>query len=419
MAVTIGRIGVSAANGGDGLTIPDPFEVTQSGREVSMSGYYRATTAAEATWVRDQFLGLDPSVNDAEVAVPVTFGTGASELDGYYSPMQVQATLGRGALGASGLFHVDWSATFRRGLDFKLPRIELVTTTAQVTNDYAFVATVGTMGIPNEASYYGVGTSAASTRTTDTGTCLLITPAFATVVIPYAVAPASFYKSSARLEYSVGGTYLSVVGRRDLGTFSLARVNNGLVRATASGSTVTVESYTSGAWTSSSAYRVAFSTTTTDSVTFKEATILKNAPDECTLRLYGLVNNSAGLGVTVDLNVIRGSRVLRLYCTGWSTAVTPWTCAHTTVVAQTSATYGIRRTATLNSNYTTMGATLAESRDLVNGSLTNAAGPRVSVTVFGIGCSVGSVTASTPDGSDAVGGEFYGAVATSQRVVVG
>jgi hypothetical protein len=242
---------------------------------------------------------------------------------------------------------------------------------------------------------------------------------FRTDVLPYAVAPASYYRSSAKIEYSVGGTYLSVIGRRDLGTFSDARISNGLVRASASGSTITVQWYAPSAWTSTSAYRVAFSTTITDSVTFKEATVLKNAPDECTLRLYGLVNNASGLGVTVDLNVIRGSRVVRLYCTGWSTAITPWTCAHTTVVAQTSATYGLRRTATLNGNYTTMGATLAELRDLTNGSLTNSAGPRTSVTVFGIGCSVGSTTGSTPDGSDAIGAEFYGAVATSQRVVVG
>ena len=420
MTVSFGRVGVPAANCGDGLVMLDPFEVVLQGREMTISGYWRGTTALETVWVRDQILGLSPEVNTDEAVVPFVFTDTNS--NGYYRITSVSCGVPRGSLGSGGLFHFDWQITATRAIEFRRSRIEVPFVYAQRANNLALITGTLTHAVPNESQLYKLFNGAPYTYGETTSHGDTRTASFATsneTIVSnsaYSVDPQYFYKAGARIETAVGGgTYLTVVGRRDIDNATWMRATNGLIRVTvASSTTLVVEGYVSGAWTSSSTYSI--SNGGVNALTFIDATVLKNSPEEIIVRLWASHNALAqGYTSTVDIVLRRGQRVAGFFCSAnWSPA---WRLAHSTAVAHTAvATYGIRRTATLNSNYTVMMSDYASTQDLVNGSLSAAVRPKCT---FGVGVSNGSVTTDIPGGAAAVGQTFWNAVSDSQRIAVG
>lgn len=418
MTVSFGRVGVPTASGGDGVTMLDPFEVVLSGREMSIIGYYRGADAATTIWMRDQILGLSPDVNTDELVMPFVFSDTNS--NGYYRVTSVSAGVPRGSLGSGGLFHFDWQITATRAVEFRRTRIDMPTVYGLLVNGMGVTTGDIVHGLPTGASVYRVFFAAtySGSRTSETGAVLLAsyddTATASSGTASYSIAPASFYVGSCRVEYNVSGTYYSVVGRRDLDLSTSARITNGLIRVTpASSTTFTVEWYVSGSWTSASTYSISDGGGA-GTFTISDLTVLRNSAEECVLRLWGNLS-TPGNGATVDISIRRGDRLARLYCSAvWGPQ---WRLAHTTVVAHTAAAlYGIRRTASINSNYTVMMSDYATTQDLVNGRLTSASRSKV---LFGIGCSVGTVVTDVPDGAQSVGQQFYQIVSDSQRLVVG
>lgn len=422
---TFGRVGVGSGYGGDGLTIGDPFEVQQSGRQLSMTGFYRATSAVQAVWVRDQFLGLDPAINPDETAVPFTFGD--SNLDGYYTVTGVQASIPRGSLGSGGLLHVDWQITAERAASWRRSRVELPTTYAFLTNVMGGGLTTADVlhAYPSTAEVYAYPSNTNTTAANRTGAFGSVQLGYfdatgsslaSSGVGSYSIDPADFYEGGCWVDYNMtdGAGRRSIVGRRDIDDLSRWRISNGLVRAYLTGSEISVEWYASGAWTSGSFY--VLSNAGSNQVTFSDAVILKNSAEECTIRLYGyFASLSRGNAATIDLTIRRGHRLLWIYAAAnWSLS---WRLAHSGTVAQTTQPYGLRRSSTINGNHTVMMSDQASTRDTTNGRLTTPSARQR--CLFIVGCSVGSTTSSIPDGADDVGYQAYVSIADSQRVVTG
>ena len=262
---TYGRVGVSTTYGGDGLAILDPFEVQQQGRQISMTGYHRATSAVQAVWIRDQFLGLDPANNPDEVGVPFTFGD--SNLDGYYTVQSVQASIPRGSLGSGGLLHIDWSIAAERAASWRRSRVELPTTYAFLTNVMGGGLTTADIlhAYPSLAEVYAYPSNTNATAANRVGAHGSVQLGYfdatgslsaGSGVGSYSIDPAEFYESACWVDYNMtdGAGRRSIVGRRDLDDLTRWRVSNGLVRAYLTGSEISVEWYAAGSWTSGSFY---------------------------------------------------------------------------------------------------------------------------------------------------------------------
>lgn len=423
---TLGRVGVGTSLGGDGLVIPDPFEVQQQGRQISMAGYYRAASAVEAVWVRDQILGLDPANNPDETAVPMTFTD--TNLNGYYSITSASASIPRGSLGSGGLLHVDWSISAERAVSWRRSRVELPTTYAFVTNVMGGGLTTADIlhAYPALAEVYAYPSntnSSAANRVGEHGDVQLGyfdatgSSSQGTGVGSYSIAPANFYAASCKIDHNMtdGSGRRNIIGRRDIDDLTRVRLSNGLVRVDVGPATdVNVSWYVSGVWESGSIFQ--FSNAGSNTVTFTDAVILKNSPEECTLRLYGyFASLSRGNTATVDITIRRGHRIAWFYASAnWSPT---WRFAHSGTIAYTTQPYGLRRSSTIDGNYTVLMSDQASTRDAVNGRLTCPSARQR--CLFMAGCSAGSSTSSIPDGADDVGYQGYVSIADSQRVVTG
>lgn len=423
---TFGRVGVGTSIGGDGLVIPDPFEVQQQGRQVTMTGYYRATSAIQAVWVRDQLLGLDPANNPDETAVPFTFGD--ANLNGYYTVTSVQASIPRGSLGSGGLLHVDWTITAERASSWRRSRVELPTTYAFLTNTMGGGLTTGDIlvGYPSLAEVYAypvVTNASAANRVGEYGSVQLgYVDATGSLsagsgVGSYSIDPANFYEACCKVEYDTTGglDFRTVVGRRDIDNVQRWRINNGFVRVYVSPTTdFTIAWYVGGVWESTSIFQI--SNAGSNLVTVTDAVILKNSPEECTIRCYGFFASLArGNTATIDITVRRGHRLVWFYCAAnWQLT---WRLGHPGTIAYTTQPYGLRRSSTIDGNHTVLMSDQASTRDATNGRLTV---PAVRNRVlFIVGASAGSTTSTIPEGADDVGYQAYVSVADSQRVVTG
>lgn len=436
MTCTIGRVGVSTANGGDGLSLADPFEWQVSGRQVQIAGRHVASSDAAATWFAEQIQGLDPSLNLDEPSIPFT-SSAVPTLDGYYSVEGAQATIGRGALG-TGTLHVDWQVSMRRAVDSTKPRLEIphtwafLTNTLSVTQANLFLGTPGGATNIRQSFTPNVG-NALVMRASETGTVEGLynnnaaSSSTGYSVAQYVVTPQSFYKGGCRISNGSG----SVVGRRDLtlptGSDTVT-VSNGLVRLQyTSGTTFTVSYYLAG-WVSLLTFPIAEGFAAYPDATPKAVSVLKNGSDEVVLRFVLIRTDTSYTGavrsVTVDVSVRRGSMMVHLGCVVNST-VTGISLRSSTAVAGTSINGGIRSTsADVNGVYKLVTSNNVATRDTTNLGLYS--DPLFTQkALFGVGWAEGVGSNTTGTGgknfnyTTDISQEFFFANATTQRVVVG
>lgn len=418
---TIGRIGVDTSAGGDGTTLQHPFDWQQQGRVVQLQGLHQAATDAAAVWLMQQILGLDPSNNPDEEWVPVTSATVAT-LNGFFRVTSATATVPQGSLG-TGTRLVQWSVTMERAPAWRQPITELSLLSATLTNSSSVTNVVGLIAAPQntaidwQTSWSG-GTYA--TRAAENGTVEINYPNAAqslsasSKVTKLQVSPGSFYSGSAYIESATLG---KVVGRGDAAVGDGWRIGNGIVRAGSfSTNTFSFQWWNGSSWVTGTTIKYVPQSALTATRAFKTVSVLRNAPDECALRLVLGVTFTDSITAlyTFDIVARRGERLLRCYASG--AASTSHQLAFNATTASTSTTWGIRSTNKISSEYVVITSDNGTTKDTTNGTL-GSSNPASGKTYFGLGVSGDGTTNGKPDGSDYVSQQSYVVYGSSQRVV--
>lgn len=421
-AFSIGRVGVAIADGGDGLEFPNPTTWQQSGRTVRLTGIYVAASQAAAVFVVNQVLGLDPANQLDETAVPVYSST-VTELNGWFEVLSADATIGRGALGAGGTMIVEWTVTLARAAAWRRPQIELTFAYSGLVNGWGVTSADLIEALPGTAVGWVVGNSYA-TRTGQRGAVNIARlAAYTPGTWPGASYGAArfttdvdkYYRGAAYVEDSATG--LTYVGRTDSGSPLTTRIGNGLVRVIAGATAqLTFQWWNGSAWTSGRAFNflAAFNV---NPVTLTNATVLKNAADECILRLGGYNSPATSANydqVNIDVSIRRGDRCARFFVSAGSGFGAVMAAA--SALAGTSKNYGMRSTSTVDSEYLVLTTDRATTRDLVNGKLT--AGVGYPPLMFGLGVTSGGGTGTGLEDADGIGAQLMAVYGTTQKPVV-
>ena len=421
---TIGRIGVDVANGGDGATLNHPFEWSQSGRQVTLQGIQKQSSDNTATWLVEQILGLDPSNNPDEEWVPITSAT-VPELNGYFRIVSADATLPQGSLGA-GTAIVQWQVVAERARIASAPTVQVPTIHAGLTNSVS--VTTGSnpqllLALPSGFGSTWGETGTAGTRAGENGTSDIFyanvaIPSNAQVTLNSYLPPANYYTAAAYVDRSGFG---QAVGRADGVPSDGWRISNGLIRLQSfSGATFTVSWWNGSAWTTASSFTLSVisswsgSATTGATLTYRSVQILRNAPDECVIRLTGSAAYATGpYPVTVDVSVRRGDKLARIYVSG---ATSSATFGFTSTTLCTAITGGLRSTSLVNTRYVTLTSDKHTSTSTANGTLT-ASAPSGGKVMFTVGS--GTATTGSPDGASQVALQGFVIYGSTQLVVVG
>jgi hypothetical protein len=397
---TLGRIGVTAVNGGDGfLVLKEPHDITVTGDgAMSIAGTHVSSTTniQELMWVRDMVTAL--ADRGSEPVIPCTFSS-FEHLDGYYR------VTGAGADRTPGA--TTWHVDLERIQDYRNPKTEIHTLCGIVTNSHG--ATTGNIWVGNPggtASYYhGFGLGLASTTVsngdgfTQTNWSASENQAALAGFNPFVqhlyVPAANWYKGGCRIEYDVpndpfsSSGYLGVVGRRAFPTSDIMarlRLSNGLVRVQAD--TVSgVNTY----WWDGSAWDGPYKWDQVNGtpLVWLSASVLRNTPEECAIRLMAQVTGDTLGPVYLDLSIRRGSRNIIGYLVGagYQTSF-QFTVTPNPTYAGTTITGGVRRTANDGSgNRTFLVSNNATTISTANGSIAQAAAG--SPLLFAIGNEVG------------------------------
>lgn len=435
---TLGRIGIDGSAAGDGTTLQHPYEWTQSGTSVTLSGLHVAASDDQAALMVNNIDSFDPTSEPYEPVVAVT-SSSAPTLNGWYRVMGASATLGRGSIG--GTRHVSWSATLRR-----MPMSTQIEATTQygallsgptdATLNAAGDANGAICGFPNAAVDVDCGdstrrTKAAVTRTTEDGASVRI--AYGGSFLPgtlyhaWTVDPASAYVGSCRVK----GTYGSTSGLLFLGHALQPEVDtnfelsNGLIRAklNASGALI-IQAWDSGSWvtvgpaTWTITGTISASTFSWAATSTSVITIIANSPERCTVRIVGDQISAGGTRrgrLWVDLTVKRGSRVVQI---DLNTDFSPsWSIAPSSNSASTTSTnYARQTTADASGNRWVVAATGTLTFNTTTGAVTNAS--TVTTGYWAIGSEIDGASATGPNTAQAVAYEFFAGRGESARVVI-
>lgn len=312
MAMTIGRVGIDIA-----LPEPESWSEGADGR-VSLQGWLTASTSADASFLREQILGLaDPF---GEPFVPVTLGHD-DERDGWYQVLDVDVEHVLGQTEIDGGRR--WSCTLRRLPYRTQPRYELHRYGTVWTNSHSItegVYVTGFVGLPATSVAVDLGATGytRTLRSSDTGEVAIYdgVQSYDHVVSAY-VPIADAYDGAAKIEVDVDGsqTWRTVVGTDIRALPTRWRLGNGMIRTTwdTTNHGFAVEVYDTGSWeelgtvTTSNYFLISdesASFITTDPV---EVGVLRNDPLACTLRLV-FDYESALSRMFCDVTVRRGDR---------------------------------------------------------------------------------------------------------------
>lgn len=421
---TIGRVGVDVANGGDGNTLNHPLDWSQAGRQVTLRGIQKQSSDNAATWLVEQILGLDPANNPDEEWVPITSAT-VPELNGYFRVLSAQAVLGQGSLG-TGTGIVQWQVVAERARIASAPTVQVPTIYAGMTNTVGVVTASNPqlmLALPSGyGSTWGVtgtaGTRAGENGTSDIFHANVAIPSNAQVTLNSYVPPANYYTAASYVDRSGFG---QAVGRSDGVPADGWRIGNGLIRVqSVSGATFTASWWTGSAWTTATSFTVSAisswsgSATTGATLAFKSVQVLRNAPDECVVRLTASATYATGpYPVTVDVSVRRGDKLARIYVSG---ATSSATFGFTSTTACTAITGGLRSTAVVNTRYVTLTSDKHTSTSTANGTLT-ASAPSGGKCMFAVGGA--TATTGSPDGAAQIALQGFVIYGSTQLVVVG
>ncbi len=411
MSLTIGRIGVTAANGGDGATLAGPDNVTREGSTLTLTGAIYGSTQAESVWQARQIAGL---VDADEPVVPVTFSD-AAELDGFYRV--AAAAVNYQMVGSTSYqAFIPWQVQLEEIRDFRLPRIEFPVLYGLLTNSVGITAYDPAWGIPGTVvDYYQDITADQTTRSVAEGGTARVwygngyTTVGPTVTLArLVVAPGVAYHASARVEYEASSAvYRSVVGRASWPFAGDVRLSNGLVRvewSAATSSTLTLSWWDGSSWSALSTF--AFTApASAGTFTATSARVVRNTPEQCVVRFNATPSNTLYGSVTFDVMVRRGVRWATVYCQSPVNMI--WVCGFTSTTATTAITGGLRRTSNNGSGDREIIVTpAAATANHTAGTLTVNIGARTAL--FGIGCEVNGSAASGRDVNGEQRDEFFG-----------
>lgn len=408
----IGRIGLAAANGGDGYSFEEPSEISQDGDSLAVSGFQQETTIAKLTWLRDQILGLTDQVG--ETAVPVRFSDYA-HLNGYYKVQSTSANRSPGGLA--------WSAALERITDWVYPRVDHYIVGGLLSNSHS--VTTGYLVYMVPAGAYWDTIAAAGLGTRSTGDSVSIdyesvsgTSGAQNVVTSYNVDPQYWYRGGCRIEYDVAdnGTFYEVVGRRSFTTDATTgqlRLSNGVVRVAwdSTAGEINCWWWDGSAWDGPTAFTPAISTVDQTAIA---AAVLRNNADEVSVR-YTLVQSGVTTNaVYLDITLRRGSR--NVVCYGQSRAVRAWRMRFTTSTSCTSITGGLRRTSdNAGGNRELLVSQNATTITTGTGMVTQAS--TFTSGLFAIGCEVGGSGAAGINTAANQSAEFFYPLQQTSRVV--
>lgn len=415
---SMGRIGLSSASGGDGLSFSHPFAWSQNGLQISLQGMHVCSSDAQAVWLANNIVGLDPAANPDEPWIPVCSQT-VTQICSMLRVTSAQAVIDRGSLNGGNKV-VQWQVTGERALSGgSSARVELSTISSLVQNGWSVTQYAACQSIPWGSYMRGYVISADSTtRTGQNGTAEVRlfsagTPNVYSGSTIMVYEPDVHYVGSASIQSSDG----MIVGRRDLTwTTDAWYVGNGLVRFKVNTGVVTFEWWNGSTWAGSTNFNVYAPT----QVSFIRQLILRNTPEECVLRLTGQTTISHATGgtvsekeITVDISVRRGDLFGKLYVASADSVTHNLRFATNTTCVTTNTTGGIRTSATVSSRYPFITSDYATTTDTTNGRLTSAGRTRC---MFAIG--VGATTTGDLSGVAGLSKQTFAAWGEAQRVAV-
>lgn len=320
--MTIGRIGLATASGGDGFSLYEASEITQSDNQVTLSGIQSGGTDIVNVWLRDQFLGLG---HGFEPTIPIT-STTWPELDGFYTVRGVTADRMPGGLA--------WSLSLERVADWRSPKVNQFAVYGLIDNGVSVTATSSYFYAPPGTTQWTEGLGVL--RTTSDGASEVAgdsesSSSGGAVKYPsYTVPIANYYKGAARVLYDPNndGTQRLVIGRKGITTrLDDISITNGLVRVNFTSDDILASWYSGDAGvagTYESSINLNLRAGTNGLVVVDAASVILNTPECVTVRYPG--HTTIGLGFslffTVDISVRRGSRVVSGYAQ--STGTPQW-----------------------------------------------------------------------------------------------
>lgn len=405
MTLQIGRVGLD-------VTLGEPsIKWTEKGDQVSVSGNYFASTQADARIIRQQLLGYD--TNEFEPTVPVVWSTETTRT-GYYRISEVSVD----TVPETFLGYVPFSLSMTRVQGYASPKTESIFEGADRTSKPGGVTTGAWCAITTAAANAAnspTGGSASTTRTASGATLTFVNLNAYASTLTSTILPANWYDGAATL--TAGGKV--VVGRQIApGNAAAWQIDNGLLKIVpGSGHMLDLYIWSAGAWVGPTGFMVGSGGgSMADAGTPSSVTVLRNAPEEVTIRL--LAGTSFNIEYTIDLSLRRGSRFVSVTNTLNLNGHNPGVAFSTAVAtAHVDANLGAdRRTANdANGNrgvicFTTAGG---GGEDLVNGIAYSGG----FVFSGAIGIELGGSGSASPDKATDMRDQYWAAMSELARIV--
>lgn len=416
----------------------DAASARWAGRALSLTGdlYLGSVAAANrrgtAAAVRDRLMALVDSRD--ELVVPVTFSEDTT-VDGWYrldgaSVDYNAATLNDG--------YLSWSADLTRVGEGAMPQVEVVSSYGVITNGWSVTNTTLNSnkavisGAPSTAydgsnGYRGPdgGSRVAETGTLNIFAALSGVPASpGTVIHRWSIDPDDAYIGGC----SLVGTYAGLssvlcLGRGMTPAAEGMIVSNGIVRATIASGVLKVQAYDSGSWVNVGPLTWVFTISDGGSPSTlawsqtARVTVLRNSPEEVSVRLLGASNLPAKYGrVWVDLTVKRGHRIV--FVTVRSDVEIFWTVDPSTATACTNISGGMRQTnADASGNRFVLTGGQSVTSNSTTGQLYNSGASGSYKFTVGIGTEFNGASAATIDTAVNVAQQFLAGPSETQRIV--
>ncbi len=387
----IGRIGLDVD-----LIDPEVYSGSgaPAGQKISLSGTALGTTLAESKVLRDELVALAAMPG---IIVPITW-TGDTSIDAFYrlvsASFDVQALHDRGFI----RFTVNADRAGSEGdLMFRSKLVGLA-----LANDHGITdAESAPFHAPPRGGYgYNPGSSVPSfvTRTGSDGAIQVYEDVDFDVDPWWSVSAANFYAGGAQIEF--GSTLFTRSGVTTENLPDDWRISNELIRVSPNGSAgrLDVAHHDGTQWETAKVWRI--QSGGADVGQWNAVRILRNTPEECSVRLTRDV--SAGGELTLDLSVRRGSRFVTGYLSRHAAATLKVVLATaeagaTVTPSGASSAVGIDRTSNDgDGNRYIVGSARSFVNDLTNGGLSKAS---TTTLDFFIGSEIDGSSAAAGDTS--------------------
>ena len=423
MALRLGRAGLD-------IPLREPRSWSQSGPEVALEGLLTDVTSWELRLQREQLLGL----GHADEPVILVRSDSVPELDGFYIVDKVDVASPPGSFVYLAL---PWSAQLRRIGNWQQPLIEDYFLAWAVPHGWgsgmpalqAFhymphtAQTHADAGLVNVFNPYG---GVANVRPSADGDMTYVTSDMTAqgltninTSLLWTVPLADYYRGDCRIEFDSlndGTSWRRIIGRQLLNKPLQVRLSNGVVRLALGAGTFTATWWDGAAWVSSKTWRFTVGGGTTSTVSaWAQVGILRNTPEECSIRLVADPASNVFRQLAADVTIKRGSRWVFVRTFTLSGGNHTWTMEGSVNEAATALKPGIHRTANDGSgNRWLLASNFGTTTDLANGKLTSASLQQV---LYAFGLELGGTGAVAPNTASAQFGEWYTGTQVAMRPV--